>query len=134
MSAQSWEGRWEASGQTHVVPCQRLVLSSENNSDLGQGIPGAVGMNSCHSGQVRILGLDPFSDRAKVRQVLGVQLQDANLHDALTVRELVDLYRSFYPNPLDTERALAMVELQEKARTKFDNLSGGQHSSGSPSP
>lgn len=77
-------------------------------------------------GRVRILGLDPLSDRAEVRQVLGIQLQEANLHDALTARELVDLYRSFYPNPLGAERALAMVELQEKAKTRFGKLSGGQ--------
>lgn len=38
----------------------------------------------------------------------------------------MDLYRSFYPDPMDTEDALSMVELQEKAGTKFDNLSGGQ--------
>lgn len=85
-----------------------------------------AGLRKPDSGQVRILGLDPFTDRARVRQVLGVQLQEAYLHGSLTVRELVDLYRSFYPDPMDTEDALSMVELQEKAGTKFDNLSGGQ--------
>lgn len=85
-----------------------------------------AGLRKPTTGHVQILGLDPFTDQAKVRQVLGVQLQEANLHDALTVRELVDLYRSFYPNPLDPDRALTMVELQEKAKTRFSNLSGGQ--------
>jgi len=85
-----------------------------------------AGLRQPTKGSVRVLGLSPFSDRAKMRQVLGVQLQQANLHDALTARELVDLYRSFYPNPLDADQALAMVELSEKAKTKFSNLSGGQ--------
>ncbi|KAB1946369.1 MULTISPECIES: ABC transporter ATP-binding protein [Brevibacterium] len=85
-----------------------------------------AGLRKPDDGSVRILGLDPFTDRSEVRQVLGVQLQHANLHDALTARELVDLYRSFYPDPLDAHQALAMVELQEKARTRFSNLSGGQ--------
>ncbi|MGV2983776.1 ABC transporter ATP-binding protein [Microbacterium sp. AGC85] len=85
-----------------------------------------AGLRKPTSGSVRILGLDPFTDRAEIRQILGVQLQHANLHDALTARELVDLYRSFYPNPLDTDEALAMVELQERAKTRFGNLSGGQ--------
>lgn len=85
-----------------------------------------AGLRQPTKGSVRILGLDPFNDRAEVRQVLGVQLQEANLHDALTARELVNLYRSFYPNPLDADRALAMVELQDKARTRFSKLSGGQ--------
>lgn len=85
-----------------------------------------AGLRQPSEGSVRILGLDPFTDRAKVRQILGVQLQQAYLHGSLTVRELVNLYRSFYPNPLETDRALSMVQLTDKARTKFDNLSGGQ--------
>lgn len=85
-----------------------------------------AGLRVPSAGSVQILGLDPFTDQAQVRQVLGVQLQQANLHDALTVRELVDLYRSFYPNPLDTNQALSMVELLEKAKTRFSSLSGGQ--------
>ena len=85
-----------------------------------------AGLRRPTEGSVQILGLDPFTDQAKARQVLGVQLQQAYLHGSLTARELVDLYRSFYPNPLDAEQALAMVELGDKAKTKFDNLSGGQ--------
>ncbi|MFB4289776.1 ABC transporter ATP-binding protein [Nonomuraea sp. ATR24] len=85
-----------------------------------------AGLRRPTKGSVRILGLDPFSNEAEVRQVLGVQLQEANLHDALTARELVDLYRSFYPHPLDADQALAMVELQDKAKTRFSRLSGGQ--------
>lgn len=85
-----------------------------------------AGLRKPTEGTVQILGLDPFTHRAEVRQIIGVQLQQAYLHDALTARELVDLYRSFYPDPLDAETALAMVELQEKAKTRFSNLSGGQ--------
>lgn len=85
-----------------------------------------AGLRRPSEGTVRILGLDPFTDRAQVRQILGVQLQEAYLHGSLSCRELVELYRSFYPDPLDAEAALAMVELTEKARTRFDDLSGGQ--------
>ncbi len=85
-----------------------------------------AGLRRPTEGTVRIHGLDPFADRARVRQILGVQLQQAYLHGSLTARELVDLYRSFYPDPLDADQALAMVELTEKAKTRFDDLSGGQ--------
>ncbi|MDS2172472.1 ABC transporter ATP-binding protein [Nesterenkonia sp. CL21] len=85
-----------------------------------------AGLRRPTSGQVRILGLDPWRDRTKVRRVLGVQLQEASLHDALTCEELVDLYRSFYPDPLGTGEVLEMVELRSKARTRFSKLSGGQ--------
>ncbi len=85
-----------------------------------------AGLRRPDEGTVQVMGLDPFADRAEVRQILGVQLQQAYLHGSLTARELVDLYRSFYPDPLDAEQALAMVELTEKAKTRFDDLSGGQ--------
>jgi ABC-2 type transport system ATP-binding protein len=73
-----------------------------------------------------VLGLDPRRDRAALRQVLGVQLQQAYLHHALTVAELVGLYRSFYPDPRPAAELLDLVELGAHARTRFENLSGGQ--------
>lgn len=77
-------------------------------------------------GTVRVLGLDPHRDRAAVRQVLGVQLQSAYLHGALTVAELIDLYRSFYPEPRGAEELLDLVGLGEQRRVRFEKLSGGQ--------
>ncbi|GIJ09934.1 ABC transporter ATP-binding protein [Micromonospora andamanensis] len=85
-----------------------------------------AGLRVPDRGWVRVLGLDPRRDRARLRQVLGVQLQQAYLHHALRVTELVDLYRSFYPDPRPTDELLDMVELTEQRRTSFDKLSGGQ--------
>ncbi|MFC7584826.1 ATP-binding cassette domain-containing protein [Nonomuraea antimicrobica] len=58
-----------------------------------------AGLGRPDRGTVRVLGLDPWRDRVRLRQLLGVQLQDAQLHAALTVVELVRLYRSFYRSP-----------------------------------
>lgn len=77
-------------------------------------------------GTVRVMGLDPLKDRTKVRQFLGVQLQSAHLHDSLTVVELINLYRSFYPDPRGTEELLLMSDLGEHQKQRFENLSGGQ--------
>lgn len=85
-----------------------------------------AGLRRPDRGSVRVLGLDPRRDRARVRQVLGVQLQDAYLHHALTAAELVTLYRTFYPNPRDGDELLELVELTDKAGTQFEDLSGGQ--------
>lgn len=85
-----------------------------------------AGVRSPTQGSIQILGLDPFTQRNSVSQILGVQLQQANLHDLLTAYELVDLYASFYPDPLDSNVALELVELQDKATTLYSNLSGGQ--------
>ncbi|ASO22624.1 Daunorubicin/doxorubicin resistance ATP-binding protein DrrA [Actinoalloteichus hoggarensis] len=85
-----------------------------------------AGLRTPDRGRVRILGLDPQRDRAKVRQVLGVQLQQATLHSALTVTELIGLYRGFYPSPRPAEELLDLVGLQEQRSVRFEKLSGGQ--------
>ncbi|XPP26965.1 MAG: ABC transporter ATP-binding protein [Leucobacter sp.] len=84
------------------------------------------GLRKPDSGSVSVLGLHPRRDRGRLRQVLGMQLQSALLHDALTVRELIDLYRSFYPNPRSTEESLDLVQLGDRRNTRFQKLSGGQ--------
>jgi ABC-2 type transport system ATP-binding protein len=85
-----------------------------------------AGLRAPDSGHVRVLGLDPRHDRAKVRQVLGVQLQQAYLHHALTVAELVGLYRGFYPDPRSADELLELVGLSARRTTRFEKLSGGQ--------
>ena len=59
-----------------------------------------VGLRRPDRGLVRVLGLDPRRDRDELRQQVGVQLQESQLPDKLTVGEAVELYRSFYrPRP-----------------------------------
>ncbi|GGM30014.1 ABC transporter ATP-binding protein [Promicromonospora citrea] len=85
-----------------------------------------AGLRRPDSGSVRVLGLDPHRERGRVRQVLGVQLQHASLHAALTVAELVGLYRTFYPQPRPTAELLELVGLTEQRTVRFERLSGGQ--------
>lgn len=85
-----------------------------------------AGLRSPDQGRIRVLSLDPQRDRAKLRQVLGVQLQQATLHSALTVSEVIGLYRSFYPRPRPAAELMELVGLSEQKRTRFERLSGGQ--------
>ncbi|MGP3933036.1 ABC transporter ATP-binding protein [Nonomuraea sp. KM88] len=85
-----------------------------------------AGLRKPDSGRVRVLGLDPGRDRARLRQVLGVQLQEAQLHHALTVAELIGMFHSFYPHPRPVEEVLELVELTDRRTTRFEKLSGGQ--------
>lgn len=119
-----------------TVAVDDLSLSVDEGEVLGiLGTNGAgkttaveliAGLRAPDGGRVTLMGLDPWRDRAAVRQVLGVQLQEAQLHDALTVAELVDLYRSFYPSPRPREELLELVELTKQRDTRFSRLSGGQ--------
>ncbi len=84
------------------------------------------GITKPDSGQVRVLGLDPFDERDDVRLVLGAQLQESQLPARLRVEEALRLYSSFYPDPVPVDELLEKVGLTEKRRTAFDELSGGQ--------
>ena len=78
------------------------------------------------SGTVEVLGLRWDRDEAAIRRRIGISLQETRLPDKLRVREVIALFRSFYPAGLHPADAVAAVSLQEKAGAKVDSLSGGQ--------
>ncbi|HSR51741.1 MAG TPA: ABC transporter ATP-binding protein [Acidobacteriota bacterium] len=79
------------------------------------------------SGEVEVLGMrwGQGHDRS-IRQQLGITLQDSRLHDRLTVKETIRLYRSFYEDGIEVRKALEQVGLEEKADSWVVKLSGGQ--------
>lgn len=109
-----------------IHPGETFGILGTNGAGKTTTVEMIAGLRTPSEGSVRVYGLDPFKDTAKLRQILGVQLQGANLHNALTVRELISLYASFYPAPVSVAEAMDMVELTVKADTRFENLSGGQ--------
>jgi ABC-2 type transport system ATP-binding protein len=84
------------------------------------------GLRRPDSGIVRVLGLDPSRQERKLRPLLGIQLQQANLPEHLKVWEALDLYASFYNHTLDWKILLDELGLVEKRNTSFRKLSGGQ--------
>ncbi|GAA3669803.1 ABC transporter ATP-binding protein [Nonomuraea antimicrobica] len=85
-----------------------------------------AGLRERDGGTVRVAGLDPRNDRDELRRVLGMQLQSAALPEKIKVREALDLYASFYPDPADWTELLERVGLADKRETAFRKLSGGQ--------
>jgi ABC-2 type transport system ATP-binding protein len=86
----------------------------------------AEGLRHPDGGQVRVFGVDPYRDRAVARELVGVQLQESQLPDKMTVAEAINLYASFYQRPADTEALLSRLGLTEKRHTRYRRLSGGQ--------
>jgi ABC-2 type transport system ATP-binding protein len=101
-----------------------VALLGPNGAGKTTAISIMLGLRKATAGQALLLGLDPHDLRARSR--VGVMLQESGVPLTLTVRELVDLFRSYYPHPLPTERAIAMAGLEEKAEARGDSLSGGQ--------
>ncbi|MGW5094458.1 ABC transporter ATP-binding protein [Streptomyces nodosus] len=84
------------------------------------------GLRVPDAGRVRVTGLDPVADHEQVARVLGAQLQQSELQAKLTVREALQLYASFYPDPADWRPLAERLGLTEKLGTRFAKLSGGQ--------
>jgi ABC-2 type transport system ATP-binding protein len=85
-----------------------------------------VGLRTPDSGRVRVLGLDPGSDRDALHAMVGVQLQASALPDKLRVAEILDMYQSFYQRPADVPELVEALGLGDKQRAYYKTLSGGQ--------
>ncbi|MFI7707991.1 ABC transporter ATP-binding protein [Nonomuraea sp. NPDC049480] len=84
-----------------------------------------AGLRQRDGGVLRILGLDPQTDRRELLPRLGVQLQEASLPDAIKVGEALKMYASFYEKPADWRVVMDQWGLTERQRSRFGNLSGG---------
>ncbi|MGH9488677.1 MAG: ABC transporter ATP-binding protein [Terriglobales bacterium] len=84
------------------------------------------GLRTPTAGQVRVCGLRPIEDALRVRQILGAQLQSTSLPDKIRVREVFDLFASFYAHPANVEQLLDWVNLRHKGGSFYDSLSGGE--------
>lgn len=84
------------------------------------------GLRIPDSGSIGVYGLSPQKDRKKVREFVGVQLQESQLPPRLKVGEAVRLFASFYPNPLNPNELLESLGIKKIENSIFKKLSGGQ--------
>jgi ABC-2 type transport system ATP-binding protein len=84
------------------------------------------GLTEADSGDVEVLGLRWKTDAKALRQRLGIQLQETQLSDKLTVLETIRLFRSFFRQGPEPSEVIAMVQLEEKLNARVGALSGGQ--------
>jgi len=84
------------------------------------------GLLAADSGSVEVLGRRWESDARDLRELLGIQLQDTQLSEKLTVDETLTLFQSFYREARDVEEVINQVELEEKRNSRVGALSGGQ--------
>jgi len=110
----------------HVDKGEIFGILGPNGAGKTTAIECLEGLRKRDGGQVRILGLDPKADGHRLHQRIGVQLQETQLQDRLKVREALELYASFYPDPADWRELLDRWGLAGKAGTSFGKLSGGQ--------
>jgi ABC-2 type transport system ATP-binding protein len=101
-----------------------VAMLGPNGAGKTTSISLLLGLRKPTSGKALLFGMDPTNVLARSR--VGVMLQESGVPQMLKVSEIVDLFRSYYPNPLPRDRAIAMAGLEEKANSLVKELSGGQ--------
>jgi len=84
------------------------------------------GLTEPDSGTVELLGLNWRTGAHELRQRIGVQLQETQFPEKLTVEETLRMFRSFYRRGIPVEESIRTAQLEEKRNGRVGQLSGGQ--------
>lgn len=110
--------------EVHAGECFGLL--GPNGAGKTTTIEICEGLTKADSGEVSVLGMRWQTDEASLRQRLGIQLQETQLSEKLTVNETIRLFRSFFRQGPTIEEVIAEVQLGEKQNSRVGGLSGGQ--------
>lgn len=84
------------------------------------------GLRVPDAGEIFVQGIDARRYPARVKSIIGVQLQNSSYFDLLTVRETLTLFGSLFPVHLPESALIPRFELTDKANARVRDLSGGQ--------
>jgi len=120
-------------GKTAVDGLSLTALPGEVTAILGPNGAGKTttievceGYRRADDGTVRVLGLDPAADGARLRPRVGVMLQSGGIPPAVPAGEYLTLLSKFHAHPLGVAELLEITGLSGSARTPYKRLSGGQ--------
>ncbi|GAA1824033.1 ABC transporter ATP-binding protein [Microlunatus capsulatus] len=103
-----------------------LALLGTNGAGKTSTLEVVEGLAPASGGSVRVLGLDPWADRARLRPRIGIMLQEGGFPGALTVAEMATLWHRTLDRPRSVAEALGMVVLDHRAGSPIESLSGGE--------
>jgi ABC-2 type transport system ATP-binding protein len=84
------------------------------------------GLTTPDQGAVELLGLNWRTNANELRHRIGIQLQETQFPDKLTVEETLQLFRSFFNRGISVDESIKTAQLEEKRKSRVGGLSGGQ--------
>lgn len=101
-------------------------LLGANGAGKSTMIECILGTKKADKGQISILGMNPRTDRKTLYEKVGVQFQEANYQEKITVAELCEVTASLYHEAADPLKLLSLFGIGEKHKSFVKDLSGGQ--------
>lgn len=101
-----------------------IALLGPNGAGKTTAVKLFLGLSACDAGTVSVFGGNPKNSMTRMRA--GAMLQVAKVPETMRVCEHIDLFRSYYPNPLSMEESLAIAGIADIRKRLFGDLSGGQ--------
>lgn len=101
-------------------------LLGANGAGKSTTIACILGTKKMDGGQISILGMNPLTDRKKLFEKVGVQFQESDYQDQITVAELCAVTASLYHDPADYCKLLTRFGIADKQKSLVKDLSGGQ--------
>jgi ABC-2 type transport system ATP-binding protein len=109
-----------------VAPGEVLALLGPNGAGKTSAVETLEGYRRPDAGQVRILGLDPVDEHARLVASIGVMLQHGGVYPVMSPRQALELYAAYYEDPVAPATLLEELGLVEVAATPWRRLSGGE--------
>lgn len=103
-----------------------LALLGPNGAGKTTTVEMCEGFVRPDGGSIDVLGLDPVTDNARLRERIGVMLQGGGGYPAARAGEMLNLVAAYAADPLDPAWLLDTLGLTDAARTTYRRLSGGQ--------
>jgi ABC-2 type transport system ATP-binding protein len=101
-------------------------LLGENGAGKSTTLEMIEGLRRPSSGEIKVFGKNIKSNIRLIKQRIGVQLQSSAYYSDLTLKEILNLFCSFYDNCANTQELLKVVDLEDKADKTLSQISGGQ--------
>ena len=109
-----------------VVRGECFGLLGPNGAGKTTTIEICEGLTTPDAGTVELLGRNWSKHADELRQRIGIQLQETQFPDKLTVEETIRLFRSFFHRGIAVEEIIRTAQLEEKRKSRIGGLSGGQ--------